>query len=48
MTGVLSEVTTASGKFFEHLEELEHAGESRPVAREIGAIGADPALDSSV
>ena len=60
MTGVLSEVPTAgeevgrvrpksrSGKFFEHPEELEHARESRPVASEIGAIGGDPALDSSV
>jgi hypothetical protein len=48
MTGVLSEVTAASGKFFEHLEELEHAGESRPVAIEVGTIGADPALDSAV
>jgi hypothetical protein len=59
MTGVLSEVATAgedgassptsrSGMFFEHLEELEHARESRPVASEIAAIGDDPALDSSV
>ncbi|MGD0312788.1 MAG: hypothetical protein ABSC90_10015 [Acidimicrobiales bacterium] len=48
MTGVLSEVTTASGKFFEHLEELEHAGEGRPVALEIGTIGTDPAFDSAV
>jgi hypothetical protein len=48
MTGVLSEVATASGKFFEHLEELEHAGEGRPVAIEISAIGPDPALDSAV
>jgi hypothetical protein len=48
MTGVLSEATTASGKFFEHLEELEHAGESCPVAIEIGTIRADPALDSAV
>jgi hypothetical protein len=48
MTGVLSEVVTASGKFFEHLEELEHAGEGHPGAIEIGAIGADPALDSAV
>jgi len=48
MTGVLSEVTTASGKFFEHLEELEHAGESCPVAIGIGTVGADPALDSAV
>jgi len=48
MAGVLSEVTTASGKFFEHLEELEHAGEGRPGSIKIGAIGADPALDSAV
>jgi hypothetical protein len=48
MTRVLSEVATASGKFFEHLEELEHAGEGRPVAIEIGTIRADPALDSAV
>jgi hypothetical protein len=48
MTGVLSEVATASGKFFEHLEELEHAGEGRPGAIDIGAIGADTALDSAV
>jgi hypothetical protein len=33
---------------FEHLEEFEHARKSRPVASEIGAIGDDPALDSSV
>jgi hypothetical protein len=48
MTGVLSEVTTASGKFFEHLEELEYAGESRPVAIVIGTIRANSALDSAV
>jgi len=48
MTGVLSEVATTSGKFFEHLEELEYAGEGRPVAIEFGTIGADPALDSAV
>jgi hypothetical protein len=48
MTGVLSEVATTSGKFFERLEELEHAREGRPVAIEIGAIGADPTLDSAV
>ncbi|MGA3148003.1 MAG: hypothetical protein ABSF33_11055 [Acidimicrobiales bacterium] len=41
-------MATASGKFFEHLEELEHAGEGRPVAIEIGTIRADPALDSAV
>ncbi len=33
---------------FEHLEEFEHARESRPLASEIGAIGDDPALDSPV
>jgi hypothetical protein len=48
MTGILSEVTTASGKFFEHLEELEHAGERRPVTIEVGTIGTDPALDPAV
>ena len=48
MTGVLSEVTTASGKFFERFEELEHAREGCPVVNGTGAIGGDTALDPVV
>jgi len=48
MTGVLSEVATASGKLFERLQELEHAGEGRPVVSGFGTIGADAALDPVV
>jgi len=48
MTGVLSEVTTASGKFFERFEELEHAGKGRPVVNPFGTIGADSTLNPVV
>jgi len=48
MTGVLSEVTTASGKVFERFEELEHAGKGRPVVNPFGTIGADSTLDPVV
>ena len=48
MTGFLSEAATASGKLFEHFEELEHAGKGGPVINGIATTGGDPAFDPVV